>query len=222
MKKKILESAAAERRLLKAYFIQEGLGGGKMSSATVDVGWVGSSRLIMNRILEREGMSGCYGFYFGCSVDMLPPKYGDYMCYYGSSLLKACPPGLFEHYFSSASHPTSGMRKSPERFILYSGLVPVPEKSGRQRCGQKLSGLWPGMSSREAWAVSVRKRCGSGEALISISTIISGAGWTIPSLWSLTLSRICRIPTVLYAGCLSVRYSGFSGKDMSAMSFSRA
>lgn len=107
VKKKILESAAAQRRLLKAYFIQEGLGGGKMPSATVDVGWVGSSRLIMNRILKREGMSGCYGFYFGCSVDMLPPKYGDYMCYYGSSLLKACPPGLFEHYFSSASHPTT-------------------------------------------------------------------------------------------------------------------
>ena len=103
VKDRILSAAAQEREYLVRYFRQEGLMDG-IPFSTVDVGWTGSSRLIINRILASQGFPQHVGFYLGCSGRLVPPKYGLCHCYYGNHLDESCPAGLFEHYFSSAVH----------------------------------------------------------------------------------------------------------------------
>lgn len=106
VKSKILSNASAERQKLLCYFRQEGLLE-KEKWATVDVGWVGTSRLTINRILEKEGLAQQSGFYCGCSATLLPPRYGECYCFYSSELTESRIPELLEHYYSASPYPST-------------------------------------------------------------------------------------------------------------------
>lgn len=124
VREKITGKAEKEREMLLGYLYQEHFLDGTLSG-TVDVGWTGTTRLILNRLARHEGKPEHIGFYMGCLDQILPTRYGIYDCYYSVNLTKACHTGMFEHYFSAAPHPTTtGYRFDGK------GYVPVLEPEG--------------------------------------------------------------------------------------------
>lgn len=76
----LIESFARQTHLFKQYLLQEGFADG-VSSAMVDVGWYGSSRLMLNAILSRLGLPEIFTYYFGARRDILSMSAGRYDAY---------------------------------------------------------------------------------------------------------------------------------------------
>ena len=116
----ILKKAEKERKILVDYFAQEGLFDME-KQALVDVGWIGTSRLMINRILTNEGGQLVEGFYWGCAPESLAPRYGVFHSFYASS--------LFCRSFSSSFIDFLGVGKSsgivPPNFLIVS-LIALP------------------------------------------------------------------------------------------------
>lgn len=117
------QRAAGQERLLLDYFAQEGLLDGSRCAA-VDVGWLGTSRLMINRILRRQGIPDVHFFYYGVRGDVFPPSAGRYTAYFQAGELSTDTTVLLEHYYSASPYPTTvGYRRNAE------GLV-EPELAG--------------------------------------------------------------------------------------------
>ncbi|MCR8883421.1 hypothetical protein [Phocaeicola plebeius] len=101
IRKKILKKAEKERKILVDYFAQEGLFDME-KQALVDVGWIGTSRLMINRILTNEGGQLVEGFYWGCAPESLAPRYGVFHSFYASSLYHSDIVTLLEQYYSAS------------------------------------------------------------------------------------------------------------------------
>lgn len=116
----ILEERAKERRtILNEYFAQESVFGSD-ATAMVDVGWLGTTRLMMNSILKEEGRSETLFFYYGVRRDVLGSNCGAYRTFYRPEQLSTEGTTLIENYFSASPYPsTIGYRKDK------SGIVPV-------------------------------------------------------------------------------------------------
>lgn len=100
------ERAASHRQLLLAYLQQEGVLAGQ-ASAMIDVGWLGTSRLMLNAILRRAGFSPVKFFYYGIRGDVLHARYGEYASYFHAGQLTTEATALIEHYFSASPWPTT-------------------------------------------------------------------------------------------------------------------
>lgn len=90
--------------LTTAYFAQEGLMDGT-KSAIVDVGWLGTTRLMLNRILAKCGIDEIEFFYYGIRGDVLSPSAGRYTSYQYEGLSIGIT-GLIENYYSASPYPT--------------------------------------------------------------------------------------------------------------------
>ena len=100
------ERAHQQYRLFVDYLKQEQLfEDGK--SGMVDVGWLGTTRLMLNSILRKEGRADAHFFYFGIRGDVLPPAAGSYDSYYRCGELTTEATGLIENYFSASPYPTT-------------------------------------------------------------------------------------------------------------------
>lgn len=106
IKKLILKKAEQERKILIDYFTQEGLFDVE-KQALVDIGWVGTSRLMINRILTNEGGQLVEGFYWGCAPESLAPRYGIFHSFYGSNLYKSDIVTLLEQYYSASLYAST-------------------------------------------------------------------------------------------------------------------
>lgn len=113
------ERASKRRTLLHAYFEQEGLFDGT-PSGMVDVGWLGTSRLMINSILKDKGTQPAEFFYLGVRNDALPVKYGIYTSYYRPEQLSTSLTTLVENYFSASPYPSTLNYKQTEQ-----GVIPV-------------------------------------------------------------------------------------------------
>jgi hypothetical protein len=98
--------AGQQEQLLVRYFTQEGLMEGKKCAA-VDVGWLGTSRLMINKILRRNGANELEMFYFGVRRDVFPPSAGRYTSYFSPEELSTGATGLLENYYSASPYPTT-------------------------------------------------------------------------------------------------------------------
>lgn len=116
----ILEERAKERRtILNEYFAQESVFGSD-ATAMVDVGWLGTTRLMINSILKEEGRGEIQFFYYGVRRDVLSSRYGRYNAFYRPEQLSTEGTTLIENYFSASPYPsTIGYRKDK------SGIVPA-------------------------------------------------------------------------------------------------
>lgn len=114
----VLKQMSVEKHaLLMEYFAQEGLLNGK-KSAMVDVGWLGTSRLMINSILRREGYEDVLFYYLGIRGDVLHTQYGNYVTYFHSGQLTTEATALIENYFSASPYPTTvGYRKEANGLI---------------------------------------------------------------------------------------------------------
>jgi predicted HAD superfamily hydrolase len=90
---------------LLSYFKQEGLCDG-LKCGMVDVGWLGTSRLMINRILRNAGHKAVDFFYFSVRGDCLPLKYGNYYSFYQPNILPVDITFIIEEYYSSSPYPT--------------------------------------------------------------------------------------------------------------------
>lgn len=92
--------------VLKEYFCQEGLND-NIKSAMVDVGWLGTTRLMINSILRRNGMQEVEFYYYGIRGDVLPETAGRYYSYFKSGELSTEGTGLIENYYSASPYPST-------------------------------------------------------------------------------------------------------------------
>lgn len=90
-----------ERQMLIDYFRQEGVLVGK-SKAMVDIGWLGTSRLMINRILRQEGFPDADFFYFSVRNDVLPLKYGRFNTFMKHPVSNMTV--VIEQYFSASPY----------------------------------------------------------------------------------------------------------------------
>ena len=103
----LLQQRAQEQLcLLLDYFRQEGLMDGEPSAA-VDVGWLGTSRLMMNHILRRMGAKDLHFFYYGVRRDVFPPSAGRYSTYFQAEEISTETTALLEHYYSASPYPST-------------------------------------------------------------------------------------------------------------------
>lgn len=103
----LLQQRAQEQLcLLLDYFRQEGLFDGK-ACAAVDVGWLGTSRLMINHILRRVGAKDLHFFYYGVRRDVFPPSAGRYSTYFQAEELSTETTVLLEHYYSASPYPST-------------------------------------------------------------------------------------------------------------------
>jgi FMN phosphatase YigB (HAD superfamily) len=100
------ERAARQHALLMQYFEQEGILDGS-DCAAVDVGWLGTSRLMMNSILRSEGKKEMMSYYYGIRGDVFPPSAGRYASYFKVNELSTEATTLLEHYYSASPYPTT-------------------------------------------------------------------------------------------------------------------
>lgn len=114
----ILRQRAQEKRqTLLVYFEQEGLFDGT-ENAMVDIGWLGTSRLMINQIFRDTGHCETLFFYCGIRNDVLPTKYGRYISYFPAGQLSTESTALLENYFSASPYPTTiGYRQDGGRII---------------------------------------------------------------------------------------------------------
>lgn len=108
---------AARFDMLHAYFQQEGLYD-STPSGMVDVGWLGTSRLMINSILKYSQAKPVEFFYFGIRGDVLPSTYGVYSSYFRPNQLSTELTTLVENYFSASPYPsTLGYKKSGQTIV---------------------------------------------------------------------------------------------------------
>lgn len=100
------QKAQEQSDLLLAYFRQEGLFDGE-ACAAVDIGWLGTSRLMMNHILRREHAQDIHFFYYGVRRDVFPPSAGRYSTYFQPEELSTGATILLEHYYSASPYPST-------------------------------------------------------------------------------------------------------------------
>lgn len=106
VKGKILGKAGDARKVLIDYFKQEGLFD-NLPYGTVDIGWGGTTRAMINRILTREGMPEMVSFYCGCTSVSLPPKCGQYYSYYSYRFFVLDSVRLLEQYYSASPYAST-------------------------------------------------------------------------------------------------------------------
>ena len=100
------ERAKEKRALLNGYFAQEKVFSND-TTAMVDVGWLGTTRLMINSILKEEGYPETLFFYYGVRGDVLHSRYGRYIAYYSPSQLSTEGTTLIENYFSASPYPST-------------------------------------------------------------------------------------------------------------------
>lgn len=137
----VLRERALKRRiLLYDYFEQEGLFDGT-PSGMVDIGWLGTSRLMINSILKNKGIQPTEFFYLGIRNDVLSVKHGIYTTYYRPDQLSTDLTTLVENYFSASPYPsTFNYKKTGQKiipiFASASGYQETPITTNNVTIGQ--------------------------------------------------------------------------------------
>lgn len=100
------KTATEKRELLNAYFAQEGLFD-DCEKAMVDVGWLGTTRLMINSILRDEKQKDAHFFYYGVRGDVLDSSHGVFYKYFTPQELSTALTTMVENYFSASPYPST-------------------------------------------------------------------------------------------------------------------
>ena len=98
--------AKKEQEILLRYFAQEGVTSDH-KKAFIDVGWLGTSRLMINEILKRNGFKAVDFIYYGTRNDVYPTEYGKYYSYFPAGTLDTNMTTVIENYYSASPYPTT-------------------------------------------------------------------------------------------------------------------
>lgn len=109
--------AEKQKELLLKYFQQEGLLDGT-PSRMVDIGWLGTSRLMINAILDSCGAERVGTLYYGVRSDVFSSSYGSYKAFFPEGQLSTGSTVLIENYFSQSPNPsTQGYRETDGKIL---------------------------------------------------------------------------------------------------------
>lgn len=98
----LMSQFADSVRLTEAYLQQERMNDGT-PQAMVDIGWLGTSRHMVNSILHTNIPT----YYLGVRADVYPRTSGDYDTYFACGQLSTEATGLIENYFSASPWPST-------------------------------------------------------------------------------------------------------------------
>lgn len=104
--KALQEKSTQQEILLMQYFKQEGLLDGE-EYAGVDVGWVGTSRMMINHILRKHGHKDLHMFYYGLRDDVFPPSSGKYTSYLNIDQALINATVVIENFYSASPYPST-------------------------------------------------------------------------------------------------------------------
>ncbi len=76
-------------------------------SAMVDIGWIGTSRRMLNDILHQEGAREVPTFYYSVRRDVLPCRYGCYETFFPEGTLSTELTLVIENYLSASPYPST-------------------------------------------------------------------------------------------------------------------
>lgn len=114
----LLKQFEKDAKLTEEYFAQEGLLE-VLPQAMVDVGWLGTSRMMINGILNRRiSKSPIPTFYVGVRHDVYSRIYGDFSSFFGDNQLDTNATALIENYFSASPYPSTISYKNYKNEIL--------------------------------------------------------------------------------------------------------
>ena len=115
----ILQQRAHEQYTLFLEYLKQENVLDNESCGMVDVGWLGTTRLMINHILRKTGCPDVHFFYFGIRGDVLPPSAGHYSTYYRCGELSTEATGLIENYYSASPYPsTIGYKRDASHQII--------------------------------------------------------------------------------------------------------
>ncbi len=131
--------AQLEGQLMDAYLEQEGLMDSPRA-AIVDVGWLGTGRLMLSRIMGDAGAKALPFFYFGVRRDVLPFACGPYETYLEPADVPRELTWLVEHYLCASPWPTlRGFRREGTdvvpRFMAGEAYAHTPLTQTNERVG---------------------------------------------------------------------------------------
>ncbi len=126
------KKAAAAHALAMAYFKQEGLlDGGRF--LLIDIGWLGTSRVMINSLLKHAGCQEAEFLYCGVRSDVFPCRFGAYRTYFREGMLSTGSTVLMEKYFSQSPNPSvAGYENNNGK------IIPVWEEGRLPGCPQTL------------------------------------------------------------------------------------
>ncbi len=104
---------SAEAELTTGYLRQEGLTDGT-AQAMVDIGWLGTSRMMVNRILSTDIPT----YYVGVRGDVYDRSCGDFDSYFAVEQLDTTATGLIENYYSASPWPSTIGYKRNEKGLI--------------------------------------------------------------------------------------------------------
>ncbi|MBO4332321.1 MAG: hypothetical protein J5875_04070 [Paludibacteraceae bacterium] len=108
------ERAATAYSLIVDYFKQEDLLNAA-NPALVDIGWLGTSRKMINAILEREVGKKAVFYYYGIRHDAIPESFGKFFHYLNPEELSTEATTLIENYYSASPYATTiGYKRNME------------------------------------------------------------------------------------------------------------
>lgn len=116
----VINIANKARKNLLGYLQQEKVIGLNSNSALVDLGWLGTTRKILNKILEEDSFEQIYMYYWGVLSNRLSSIYGMYSSYVYLEDYPICKKNILvmEHYFSCNSEgSTLGYEKKDGFYI---------------------------------------------------------------------------------------------------------
>ena len=115
----ILQQHAHEQYTLFLDYLKQEMVTDEGACGMVDVGWLGTTRLMINQILRKTGCPDVHFFYFGIRGDILPPSAGNYSTYYRCGELSTEATGLIENYYSASPYPSTIGYKSWSKTSLH-------------------------------------------------------------------------------------------------------
>lgn len=98
----LTERFRRDAELCKRYLVQEGLADGT-TQAMVDIGWLGSSRMMINGILGTNIPT----YYLGVRHDVYDRSCGDFDSYFPCGALDTVGTALIENYYSASPWPST-------------------------------------------------------------------------------------------------------------------
>lgn len=111
------ERAAQAFDLIVSYFKQENLLTAN-HAAMVDIGWLGTSRKMINAILENQGCQKAVFYYYGIRKDVIPAEFGLFNNYLEADELSTEATTLIENYYSASPYATTiGYQKDAQGMV---------------------------------------------------------------------------------------------------------
>lgn len=132
----ILSNHQIKKKYLEEYFEQEGVYDSETKMAMVDVGWLGTTRLMVNELRRNKGLSLIPFFYYGCRKDILDYNHGKYYLYMPYEYASHDRVVITESYYSVSPYATTiGYKREQDRIVpLFSSEAPDTVELSKVHC----------------------------------------------------------------------------------------